>query len=365
MICEEAMALMSAKLDGALTPEQDAQLTAHLAACPDCANLMETLRGLDSQVAELREPAPQGLKKGVLYRIDQATGKAKPSRRGWFGPGTAIGAVAAVLVLLVGLGVVPLGDMKANSPAEGASQALDSNTTNNQQAYKPRSESADWSVNGNDGSTVMQYAGEYVTAVTRAPAEADPEVRRPNAPDELPTKAAENGLAPSPFVTEAEAAACAALGRGENAAVLLYTEFTPESLFSLLEAEEPRLYALVADLEPEPRDGLICYETDCATVLALQEWFLSRLPTDETVESEKASDNSAMKTQLEALDLGSTSLYRIISWDRSKRSVNWPADWAPDWAERMRDQENWRLFFPDEDYVPNGEKTAYLVFPDN
>ena len=128
MICEEALALMSAKLDGALTPEQDAQLTAHLAACPDCANLMETLRGLDSQVTELREPAPQGLKKGVLYRIDQATGKAKPSRRGWFGPGAAIGAVAAVLVLLVGLGVVPLGDMKANSPAEGASQALDSNT---------------------------------------------------------------------------------------------------------------------------------------------------------------------------------------------------------------------------------------------
>ena len=72
-----------------------------------------------------------------------------------------------------------------------------------------------------------------------------------------------------------------------------------------------------------------------------------------------------MKTQLEALDPGSTSLYRIISWDRSKRSVNWPADWAPDWAERMRDQENWRLFFPDEDYVPNGEKTAYLVFPGN
>ena len=45
MICEEAMALMSAKLDGALTPEQEEELAAHLAACPDCAKLMQTLRG--------------------------------------------------------------------------------------------------------------------------------------------------------------------------------------------------------------------------------------------------------------------------------------------------------------------------------
>ena len=122
MICEEAMALMSAKLDGELSPEQAEALGAHLEGCPDCGGLMRAMEGLDQKLAGLREPAPEGLKKGVLYRIDQATGKAKqPALRRWFGPGTAIGAVAAVLVLLVGLGVIPLRNrLTTGSPADEA-----------------------------------------------------------------------------------------------------------------------------------------------------------------------------------------------------------------------------------------------------
>ena len=119
MICEEAMVLMSAKLDAALPPAEEEALEAHLAACPDCAKLMQTLRCMDEQVAALREPAPEGLKKGVLYRIDQATGKAKTPRRRWFGPGAALGAAAAVLVLLVGLKLSPLMNMKASSKKSG------------------------------------------------------------------------------------------------------------------------------------------------------------------------------------------------------------------------------------------------------
>ena len=358
MICEEAMALMSAKLDGELTPEQEARLTEHLAACPACDNLMKTLSGLDSQLAELREPAPEGLKTGVLYRIDQATGKAKSVRRRWFGPGTAIGAVAAVLVLLVGLGVVPLGERmkdQAAEPVMTCEAAEDKNLVSKSEAF-----------NRYDGSEIMQYAGGQSDQFsTQAPAATEPAHRAPTVPCEVAGKNAVDGEPLLLFVTEAEETACAALSRTEEAAVLLYTEFTPDSLFGMLESEEPRLYALMAELEPETRDGLVCYKTDCGTVLALQEWFLSRLPTDKSTEAAEADDSSAMKAQLEALDPGSTSLYRIITWDSAKQVVSWPADWAPDWAERMRDQENWRLFFPDEDYVPNGEKTAYLVFPGN
>ena len=108
MTCEQAMELLSPWLDGELDPELQNALEAHLEACPDCKALADALRGLDGAVAGLREPAPKSLKQGVLYKIDQATGKAKKSKFRWFGPGTALGAVAAVLVLLVGLGVIPL-----------------------------------------------------------------------------------------------------------------------------------------------------------------------------------------------------------------------------------------------------------------
>ena len=123
MNCEQAYELMSARLDGALSAAQEETLRAHLEGCPACRALMETMTGLDAKVAALREPAPEGLKKGVLYRIDQATGKAKTPRRRWFGPGTALGAVAAVLVLLVGLGVFPLGTKSAAGISEHADSA--------------------------------------------------------------------------------------------------------------------------------------------------------------------------------------------------------------------------------------------------
>ena len=119
MTCEQAMELMSAMLDGELDPQLTDALNAHLETCPECKHLADTLRGLDEQLSGIRQPAPEGLKKGVLYRIDQATGKAKKPVRRWFGPGTAIGAAAAVLVLLVGTGVIPLGKQTmADKPAD-------------------------------------------------------------------------------------------------------------------------------------------------------------------------------------------------------------------------------------------------------
>ena len=114
MNCEQALELISAMLDGELSPEEDAALQAHLELCPDCKRLADSLRGMDALLSSLEEPAPKSLKQGVLYRIDQASGKAKKPRR-WFGPGTAIGAVAAALVLLVGLGIIPLNARKNSS----------------------------------------------------------------------------------------------------------------------------------------------------------------------------------------------------------------------------------------------------------
>ena len=355
MICEEVIGLMSASLDGALSPAEEEALSAHLAACPACTALMTTLRGLDEQVASLREPAPEGLKKGVLYRIDQATGKAKPARRGWFGPGTALGAVAAVLVLLVGLKVIPLvGDKSTSGMQDQNEYAVQSGAYKNE-AYESAPDalnSADFTQaveapqDGKKGMHASEFASSY---------HSDPNV----------SGAACSDIAQLRRVTQADEAVCTALSEAEDAAVLLYTEFTPESLFALLEAEEPRLYALVAGLEPESRNGLRCYKTNCGTALAIQEWLFAQLPHDAAAEPDAAGTESKLSVSLEALDPGSASLYRIITWPIKERNVNWPEVWPDGWVDGLRSEENWRLFFPSEDYVPNADKAAYLAFPEN
>lgn len=371
MICEEAMALMSAKLDGELSSEQEAQLKAHLAACPDCSNLMESLRGLDEKVSALQEPAPAELKQRVLYRINHAAEAAKQPRRRWFSSG-ALGAVAAILVLLIGLGAIPMkffgakNESLKGSPAyetQGWGSTHDGNTSGYQAENGiVHGIPSDSFFNGNGGK--LESKGDRSEGVegTRAPTSDQAEnAGFPVEPAVTSTQASEM-LCLHP-VSQADESVCSAISSSEDAAVLLYTEFDPESLFSLLEREEPKLYALVENLEPTARDGMICYQTNCGTVLAIQEWLLSQLPREEEMDSSLSDAESKLRTRMEALDPDSGSLYRIITLKPRARAILWPETWLEDWADRMREEKNWRLFFPSEDYVPNAEKTAYLVFP--
>lgn len=352
MNCEEAKAHMSASLDGALSPAEEEALAAHLAICPACADLMKTLQGLDTQLATLHEPAPEGLKKGVLYRIDQASGKAKPARRGWFGPGTALGAVAAVLVLLVGLKVIPLDNRAKSSAPDSFSDAqpnLSEAYFGENAAFEPEAKSEQPEGLSNAGSEVKAPdPAADGSNYTYAPPLADAQSR------DGASRTENYSAAP-----QTDDAVCSTLSTTEDAAVLLYRDFPAESLFSLLEAEEPKLYALVAELEPEIRDGLLCYRTDCGTALAIQEWLLAMLPQDGVVAEDRLTQ------RMEALDPGSASLYRILSWTEQSREILWPSSWPADWAERLQSGESWALFFPREDYVPNSGKTAYLVFSEN
>ena len=171
----------------------------------------------------------------------------------------------------------------------------------------------------------------------------------------------EDGVRP---VRKTDESACVSLSRSQNAMVLLYTEFDPDSLFELLEDEEPDLYALVENLEPVTENGLIRYEMNCGTVLAIQEWMLAALPRDKEISPELEDTESLLISSMETLDPGSGSLYRVITLAPGERSIRWPAAWPADWDIRFRIAENWRLFFPSLDYVPNAEKPAYLVFPE-
>ncbi len=367
MTCEQAFELISLRLDGELDPEQSEALEAHLELCPECKRLAESLRGLDAQLSGLREPAPQSLKRGVLYRIDQATGKAKKPRR-WFRPGTAIGAAAAILVLLVGLGVFSLKEPNAASPAKPASDAdwivAPADTASYQGGLSGEGQYFNFSPSGNlalDGTQIIPngtkaYAGSVF----------ENEASDTLSPEQAPGEALENREQPdSSFADESLLDACAALSREEDAAVLFYRDLDAESLFKLLKAEQPKLYELVEGLEPEERDGMLVCETDCGTALAIQEWLLARLPRSESLDAAEEKAETSLMERMEELDPGSGNLYRIITVDQPERPVVWPEEWAEGWAERMRTGENWALFFPDEDYTPNAEKSAWLVFPLN
>lgn len=102
--CARYVELLSARLDGELTPAEERELEAHLAVCPAC-------RALEEQLAELRKgfdgleevPAPEGFARGVMDRIRAQEDRPKvvplfrrPQIR-------ALAGLAACLVLCVGL----------------------------------------------------------------------------------------------------------------------------------------------------------------------------------------------------------------------------------------------------------------------
>ncbi len=228
----------------------------------------------------------------------------------------------------------------------------------------------------------LSYEANTKGAQSASPADAAeppavPDATRNNIQDEAKENICENpadtyyrngnssGESDPQLVTEEFRNVCATLSAEEDAAVLLYTEFDSKSLFRLLETEQPELYALVEKLEPEERDGLLVFETDCGTVLAIHEWLLEHLPRSEIMDAGTEEAETRMRMRMEELDPGSGSLYRIITLEPPTHAVVWPESWPVGWAVRIRTEENWALFFPVEDYTPNEDKPAWLAFPLN
>ena len=362
MTCEEALALLSARLDGQLGAEEAAALEAHLASCPRCRALAAELEGLDKNLTTLAEPAPEGLKQGVLYRIDQASGKTK--RRGpWFRPGTALGAVAALLVLLVGTGLIKLPSQRAIS----------------EDTVQAETRAAAFPVNGNAApapETVQDIASTDIWVIPQQEGSWNANKGVAGEPGEdvkLPTyEGSDNFPWDSSQVQEVTASVsgdamysmaelqerCKALSENRKALVLAYADIDPASLFSLLEREAPELYRLTAELEPKEENGLLLYPTDCGTALALQEWLKAQIAAN----GETVRGGSLLTETLERLDPSSDSLNRVIQVEQPAHPVAWPAAWPGSWALELQNGSNWILRYPSEDYVPKAEAPAYLVF---
>jgi anti-sigma factor RsiW len=106
MTCDDRFEQISAMLDGELAAPELAELTAHIAACPDCARVLAELGGLRAALAEAvpEEPVAAGLAARIEASLQQASRPpagqvlAFPSRRpagrtGWLAAGAAIAAM--------------------------------------------------------------------------------------------------------------------------------------------------------------------------------------------------------------------------------------------------------------------------------
>lgn len=102
MSCDKCLELLSVRLDGTLTEEEERELEEHLAACPDCRAAGAQLAALQAAFRELEEEAaPEGFARGVMDRVRTEERKIVPLfRRPRF---RALAGLAACAVLAAGL----------------------------------------------------------------------------------------------------------------------------------------------------------------------------------------------------------------------------------------------------------------------
>lgn len=97
MSCEAYLDLISASLDGELTQQEQAQLTAHLEVCPACRAILNDMQAARDAFAHVGEvEAPEGLARGVMAQIRQ---ERRKKRRLFH----QLAGLAACLVMCVGV----------------------------------------------------------------------------------------------------------------------------------------------------------------------------------------------------------------------------------------------------------------------
>lgn len=98
MSCERYLDLIGARLDGELTAQEEAVLTAHLQSCPACRAIAEDMKGVHSALAAVGEvDAPAELSQRVMSKIKA---EKRHNRRRFV---RRVSALAACLLLCVGI----------------------------------------------------------------------------------------------------------------------------------------------------------------------------------------------------------------------------------------------------------------------
>lgn len=126
--CDQALELISAHIDGALTPEEEQALSEHLEVCPDCRSLLADLEQLHQEMGALSQQSvspPPRIQGDIMARI-RAEARPRAGIRGR-GRWRAWAAMAALFaVVLLGAGTLRIwqaggsGAVRADAAAGGA-----------------------------------------------------------------------------------------------------------------------------------------------------------------------------------------------------------------------------------------------------
>lgn len=149
--CDQALELISARLDAPLSPEEERKLQAHLAQCADCRALLADFNEMETVFPTLNAPVPEGLCQSVLDQIHAEKVVPLPTRsasRRWK-QWAASAAVFAVVLLGVGtFGLDQLADLA------GSGMSADTAIQDNQAAQAGAAEpEANTDLTPNTGAT--------------------------------------------------------------------------------------------------------------------------------------------------------------------------------------------------------------------
>jgi anti-sigma factor (TIGR02949 family) len=112
MRCGRAQRRLEAFLDGGVGPRERARLERHLAACPECGQVLERARRLRALLGrEQTRPVPAGFHARLMARAREQTAEPNwsglPARLGWTSamPAPLRAAAVGAVVLAIGVGL--------------------------------------------------------------------------------------------------------------------------------------------------------------------------------------------------------------------------------------------------------------------
>lgn len=371
MLCEAVLELISGHIDGMNTPAEEAALQAHLSECEACRRKLASMEAIEFRTRRLRAEPPAQLKANIMQAIQAEAKQKKTSRHSrWIAPVTALGAVAAVLALTLGTGVVKLPQFGSDYARTEAPAA--------QSAAEVAEDAANYDEIpvASEAEPALTYDAQEPTAAAFAPVDA---------PAEAEEEAIAETAAPSPWAVAgastavtnetakdsapilrsaaqaeeldaAAAAYCAELSQRYTVPVLLLRG-CDDTLPEALEFLSPELNALLKDAERHELNGKLVLETDVDTAYALAEWLMAVLPQDE--KSDPDEDTLAALKQIQCYDPDGNCLANVTEPMTDEALQMLRELYVALYGEKGGIQ----LFYPSEDYIPVDGDPVYLVLP--